>query len=394
MQKLRENKSFLLLFFLALFGFSVGLFDNYRELWMSSNGLSTTTISHVISVSYIVTVFVLLFFTIKVSSDKLKWGMCISLLFTMLTGTILICFHDTNQPFFIKFFMFFNIAFNQLVLASVYPLLMQIGKDDVMYTKKSFIESLFNKLGFLFAAMFLGKSLFSKVMDYNFCLLLSVVFSFLAFLVLVSISMTTKEKGTSFALKETIQYFQNHKIFYFFLFVNFLGDIVWGAILGMPMLLLTTRLSFSSTFASYFILSLGILSNILAMLIVKHFRFKNDQYNLFFKFGLRILLYILIFITNNKIVLFGTLVYLLLFDCPYGFILGGFFTNHIEEKYALFLTTLKYCTSLLGKAIGTFFCGLVFHFDYRYFILPALLFSIVHYILASRLVEKRKCLVS
>lgn len=393
MQKLKENKSFLLLFFLALFGFSVGLFDSYRELWMSTNGLSTTTISHVISVSYIVTVFVLFFFTIKVPTDKLKWGMCVSLLLTMLTGTFLICLHNTYHEFLIKFLMFFNIAFNQLVLASVYPLLMHIGKDDVLYTKKSFIESLFSKLGFLFAVMLLGKSLFSKVMDYNFCLLLSVIFNFLALLVLISISITSKEEGTRFQLKETFRYFQKNKIFNFFLFVNFLGDMVWGAILGMPMLLLTTRFSFSSTFASYLILGLGIISNILSMLIVKYFRFQNDQYNLFFKFGFRVFLYILVFVTNNSWVLLGTLVYLFLLDCPYGFVLSGYFTNHIAEKHALFFTTLKYCTSLLGKAIGTFFCGLVFYQDIRYFIIPALLISIVHYVLAILLVEKRKCLV-
>lgn len=389
MQKLRENQSFLLLFFLALFGFSVGLFDNYRELWMSSNGLSTATISHVISVSYVVTVFVLFFFTIRVATDKLKWGVCLSLFFSMLTGTILICLQGTMNTFFIKFFMFFNIAFNQLVLASVYPLLMYIAKDDVLYTKKSFIESLFSKLGFLFAAMLLGKSLFSKVVDYNFCLLLAVFFTFLSMAVLLSVSMNVKEKGSCFQIKETFHYFQTHKIFYFFLFVNMLGDMVWGVVLGMPMLLLTTRFSFSSSFASYFILGLGILSNALAMMVVKRFRFKNDQYNLFFKFGFRVVLYLLVCLTNNSWVLLGTLVYLFLTDCPYGFILSGFFINHIEEKYALFLTTLKYCTSLFGKAIGTFLCGVVFSLDIRYFIFPALVLSIIHYFLASLLVKRR-----
>lgn len=120
MQKLKDNKSFCLLFFLALFGFSIGLFDNYRELWMSTNGLSTTTISHVISISYIVTVFVLFYFTIQVSTNKLKWGICITLALNMITGTGLICLNETGNAFFIKFLMFFNIAFSQLILASVY----------------------------------------------------------------------------------------------------------------------------------------------------------------------------------------------------------------------------------------------------------------------------------
>ncbi len=392
MQKLKENKSFCLLFFLALFGFSIGLFDNYRELWMNTNGLSTTTISHVISVSYIVTVFVLFYFTIRVSTNKLKWGICITLALNMITGAILICLNGTENAFLIKFLMFFNIAFSQLILASVYPLMMNISKDDILYTKKSFVESLFSKLGFLLVAVLLGKTIFHTLVEYNICLLLSVIFNFLAFVVLMAVSLenNTEER---FNMKKTIHYFNQNKVLYFFLFVNFLGDMIWGAILGMPMLLLTDNLGFSSSFASFCILGLGICSNILSMLVVKHFRFKNDHGNLMIKYGIRVLLYIVVFITNSKMVLLGTLIYLFLTDLPYSFIFGSYFINNIEEKYSLFLTTLKYCSSLLGKAIGTFFCGLVFHLDLRYFVIPALIIGIIHYIFASILIEKRELIV-
>lgn len=391
MQKLKENKSFCLLFFLALFGFSIGLFDNYRELWMSANHLSTNTISHVISISYIITVFVLFFFTIKVSTNKLKWGICISLVLNMIVGTGLICLNETDNAFLIKFLMFFDIAFSQLILASIYPLMMSIKKDDVLYTKKNFIESLFSKLGFLFAATLLGKTIFHTLIDYNICLLLSVVFNFLAFIVLISIQMDNKENNY-FKLAETIQYFNHNKVLYFFLFVNFLGDMIWGAILGMPMLLLTNNLNFSSTYASFLILGLGICSSILSMVIVKHLRFKNDHYNFFVKFGMRILLYLIVFITNSKVFLILTLVYLFLTDCTHGFIFNSFFINNIDEKHSLFLTTLRYCSSLLGKAIGTFFCGMVFNLELKYFIIPALIISIFHYIFGIILIEKKNLL--
>lgn len=392
MKKLKANKSFCLLFFLALFGFSIGLFDNYRELWMNANNLSTTTISHVISISYIVTVFVLFYFTIKVTTNKLKWGICITLALNMMTGTALICLNHTEHTFLIKFLMFFNIAFSQLILASVYPLMMHIKKDDVLYTKKSFVESLFSKLGFLLVAILLGKTIFHTQINYNICLLLSIIFNFLALIVLLFLQMDTK-KEEIFNMKQTICYFNNNKVLYFFLFVNFLGDMIWGAILGMPMLLLTENLHFSSNFASFFILGLGICSNILSMLVVKYFRFKNDHYNLLMKYGIRVILYVLLFITNSKFLLLITLVYLFLTDCPYSFIFSSYFINNIEEKYSLFLTTLKYCSSLLGKAIGTFFCGIVFHFEIRYFIIPTLIISIIHYLFAIALIGKRENIV-
>ena len=87
----KYSQGFLILLFLGFFGFSVGLFDNYRELWMSSNGLDTTAVSHIISISYVVTVLVLLYFTIRVPLNSLREGILISLVLKLCTGTILVC---------------------------------------------------------------------------------------------------------------------------------------------------------------------------------------------------------------------------------------------------------------------------------------------------------------
>ena len=392
MQKIKTNKNFYLLVFLALFGFSIGCFDNYRELWMSSNGLATLTISNVISISYIVTVLALFYFTIRVSFHKLKLGMCIALVINMITETVLICLNQSNHQFLIKFFMFFNIAFSQIIIASVYPLMMNISKSDDLYTKKDFVEFFFSKLGFLLVAVLLGKTFFNHTFDYNTCLFLSIIFNFIAFLVLLNVKLTSR-KTSIFNLKESLHYFNHHKIIYYFLFTNFLSDVIYSAILGMPLLLLTKNLNMSSNIASYLILGLGIVSSFLSLIIVKYLRFKNDNYNLIFKFGIRIFLYLLVFITNNVLFLWIIIIYILITNKPYSFIFSGYFTNNIQEKYALFLTNLTYCATLLGNALGTLICGLVFNLNYRIFIMPALLISIIHYIVALDLIKKREKLL-
>ncbi len=389
MQKLKNNTSLGLLVFLALFGLSIGTFDNYRELWISTNGLTPSSISHIISVSYIVTVFVLFYFSIRISPSKLKLGVCLTLLLNMLTGTILICLNNTGYLFWLKFLMFFNIAFSQLILASAYPLMMSIQKDDELYTKKVFVESFFNKLGFLIVTILLGKTIFSRVIDYNTCLLFSVIFNFFALIVLLAIPVLNNNRN-HFDITSSLKYFQKNKVIYHFLLVNMLGDLIWGACLGLPMLLLTENLQLSSALASLIILSLGILSSILAIVFLKYWRFSNDKYNLFVKFGMRIILYVLLFITGNKVILWGIIGYLLLTDQTHGYIFQSYFINNIKEEYSLFLTTLRYCTSLLGKAIGTFFCGLVFKQSLSIFILPTLIFSIIHYFLASDLIKKKE----
>lgn len=113
------SKSAEILIFLGLFGFSLGLFNNYRELWMNANNLSATSISRIIGISSIITVLVLFFFTIKVNTNKLKDGITISLILKMLTSTILICLNNTNKIVLIKFLMFFDIAFTELILSSI-----------------------------------------------------------------------------------------------------------------------------------------------------------------------------------------------------------------------------------------------------------------------------------
>lgn len=390
MKKILHDNCFWILFFLALFGFSIGVFNNYRELWMSVNHLSTANISHVISISYLVTVLILFFFTIRVSANKLKWGISISLVIKMITGTILICLNNSDQIFLIKFLMFFDIAFTQLILACTYPLIMNITKNDIIYTKKSFTESLFNKLGFLLVSTILGKTIFHTVVDYNICLLLSIIFVFLAFIVLVSIKVENKTEREYFNVKEAIEYFNKNKVLYFYLCNILLSSIIWSSVLGMPMLTLLNNLNFSSTFASFLILGLGICSNILSMIIVRWFRFKNDQMNLIFKYGIRVILYFLTFITNNHTIFLITIVYLLLSECIYEFIFSGFFINNIDEKYSLLMTTLKYCFSLIGNAIGILLCGIVFSLDIRFLTFPALVIGVVHYALSIILVEKKK----
>lgn len=389
MKKYIDDKSFILLVFVALFGFSIGLFDNYKDLWMNANGMDSIMISHIISVSYIVTVLVLIYFTLRVPVEKLKLGIVVCLILKMLTSTVLICFNGTNNLFLIKLVMFFDIAFKQVIISSLYPLIMGIAKSDLIYTKKETVMNIANKLGFLVVSIILGKVIGSRVIDYNICLLLSTIFIFLSFCVLVNVNLVNKQDSNRLELNSIFSYFNKNKVLYLYLIVSLIGGIIWSSVIGMPMLTLTEKLEFSPTVASFFILGMGIASNILAMLIVKYLRFKNDHFNLIFKFGLRVIFYLLVFIINNKMILILTFIYLLLSDSTYGFIFDSYFINKIEDKYAMFLGVLKYAANLTGNAIGTFICGMLFNLPIKYLAFPALMIGIIHYILCGVLVSKK-----
>ncbi len=389
MTKILNNKSLLLLIFLGIFGFAIGLFDNYRDLWMNSNGIGTASISKIISISYLVTVLVLLYFTIRVPNNKLKDGILISLILVMLTGTMLVVLNNTKYLVLIKFLMFFNIAFNQVVLSSIYPLIMNISKNDLVYTKKDVVESLASKLGFLIVSILIGRKIGTILIDYNICLLLSIIFTFLAFLILININIEFKNSNR-IDLNKTLKYFNKNKVLYFYLITNLMGSMVYSIILGMPMMALTIKMNFLPRRASFIVLGCGIIANILALIVVKFLHFKNDHINIFFKYGIRIMLYLLVFLTGNSTIYLILFVWLLISDTSYGFIFSAYFINKINDDYTMFLVVLKYISSLIGNGIGVYICGLVFNMNIRYLVMPALVFGVIHYVMASILVNKKK----
>ncbi len=388
-----KNQEKLLYLFLSFFSISVGVFSRYRDLWLASNNLTTSTIANITSIASVITILVFLFFTIKVPYNKLKTGVTITLILKMLTGTFLICLNDTGYLFLIKFVMFFDIAFNQVILSSIYPLMISINKSDEAYTKKTTIEEISNKVGFLIATILIGKYIASFLFDYNMCLLTSVIFIFLSFLVLLILNDGAKNKkdaNNNFNLKKAFKYFQTHKIFYLFFITDCMSSIIWSSILGLPLLTLTENLHLKTQTASFIILFLGIVSNLLAMKVVKKWHFQNDQINLVFKYGLRLILYLLVFLTGSRVLLLVTIIYLLILDQPFSYLFGSYFINKPPKEYSFFITVCKYSTSLLGDAIGIFICGLIFNLNIKYLTLPALIIGIIHYLLLVILFIKRE----
>ncbi len=75
--------------------------------------------------------------------------------------------------------------------------------------------------------------------------------------------------------------------------------------------------------SSFKLLNLRTWNYILAIIIVKYFKFKQDHLNLLFKFGIRVIFYLFIFLTGNKWILFFGIIYLLITDCTHNFIFSS-----------------------------------------------------------------------
>lgn len=76
-----ENK---ILIILLLFSVSIGLWNNFRQLWMQDNGLSSTEISRILSYGTLFCVLGILVFSKYIKLEKIKSFISITLLITQI----------------------------------------------------------------------------------------------------------------------------------------------------------------------------------------------------------------------------------------------------------------------------------------------------------------------
>ena len=81
-----ENK---ILIILLLFSISIGLWNNFRPLWMQDNGLNATEISQIISFGTLFCVVGILIFSKYIKLDKIKSFITTALLIKIINLVVL-----------------------------------------------------------------------------------------------------------------------------------------------------------------------------------------------------------------------------------------------------------------------------------------------------------------
>ncbi len=374
---------------LAFFCISVGLWGNFRQLWLASNNLSATSISKVISIASLVAAFCLLFYTKKFSVAKIKIGILSTLITKIFISVLLLLIDGTNNLFLIKFLSFFDIACENIILSSVYPYVMSFEKSEELYGKKSVVENLGKTLGILIGSLIFGRILYKIVIGYKTCLLVTIFFDFLALFVL---TLTTDKQKVKYKdnNKKVFKYLKNHKLLVFYLFYNGITNMSFNIAVGLKMIMLTNYNDYTTSTATYFVLMFSIIDIIFGALAINKLKSKNDYFNISIKFLIRIILYLLVFITNNKLILLIAIAYSLITNIAYSNLISGFMTNTVKEKYILDSTVINYIFNLLGEATGVFLVGVMYVYGFRYIFLLAALITIIQIIMAYYLIYKKR----
>lgn len=88
-----ENK---ILLMLAFFSISIGLWNNFRQLWLEDNSFSVSNISNIISLGTLISVIAIAFIGKYVKLNKLKNTLVVVLILKFINMLFLYIFNKSN----------------------------------------------------------------------------------------------------------------------------------------------------------------------------------------------------------------------------------------------------------------------------------------------------------
>ena len=345
----KENK---ILVMLAFFSLSVGLWTNFKELWLQSNNLDVGQISGVLSFATFLSAVIIIIIATKIKLKNIVLLIKYTLIIKILVMLLLFLFNNSNLKFVIYFLIILDMMLEKIYITSIYPLIVLI----------KLTEYLFRDLGIFLGALFIGKNIFNFNVNYNVCLFVSVIIMMCSVISLSSIKIDSQNVKSKVSFKEIFDSKINNVYFMYGIFAN----IAMKSALGLKMLMLTNKLSFSVTNATLYVLIIGLLSDIVGIIILKKITFKNNYINIFIKFGIRNILYLTAFLSNNVNVIMIAITWSLLISTAYENITEAPYINRIKDSNQLFFNSVRYGIWIIGESIGLFFAGVMYKLGLRY----------------------------
>lgn len=363
---------------LAFFSISIGLWENFRQLWLQSNGYSVADVSNIISISSIIGAFGMLLVGKFVKMPHLKKFMTVTLLFRCVNMLILAILNGSELKPLIDFFSITEMFSSALFLISIYPLITMVSKSNSMYSRRKLVEYLFRDIGILIGGVFIGQQMGNFLFDYNACLLLATAFLVVSAIIMwrTNIVITEKSPNTRFS---AIKFILRDRIQRFYMVCVFLGELCFGVATGLKMLMLTDSFGFSAGIATNYLLVVGLISDVIGILALRYFTPKNDYITITIKFGIRFVMFALAAISGNSFFCFLALTWVLLSSTAYENITDGYYINAVDNRHQFKYNTVRHVVQYFGTAVGTFLCGQIFHLG------PAAIFGLATFAIVFQL---------
>ena len=385
MKKIKNENQILIM--LALFSISVGLWGNFRQLWLQDNNFSVTNISNILSIGTLISVIIIGLIGKYIKLDKLKNTLGIVLLIKFVNMFWLYFLNQTTSVELIKLSIIIDIVTEYIIITSIYPLITTIIKTGTIYSKRRLTEYLFRDVGILFGGMFIGKNIAGILINYNACLFISNIFLMFSLLILLNINGKNFENDNE---EISSKYIFKDKILVLYLIYTLFGTIAMSTALGLKMLTLTNYFKFSDSLATNYLLIIGLLADIFGIIALKYLTPKNDNLTVAIKFGIRFLGYVIAFISNNITITFLAITWSIFISTSYENICDAVYINRLENRYQLSFSNMCHIIRFLGESIGVFLCGMMYEIGLKYMFGLSALFMLFQISIAYYLISLRK----
>lgn len=380
-----ENK---ILLMLAFFSISIGLWNNFRQLWLQDNSFSVSNISSIISLGTLISVIAIALIGKYVKLNKLKNILTIVLILKFVNMLFLCFLNNSNLLFLINILIIIDIVTEYITITSIYPLITTLTKNGIIYSKRRLTEYLFRDIGILFGGIFIGRTISEIVVDYNICLIISNIFLLISIFIIMAIKLNTNSEinnNKSSCFKIVLK----SKIISLYLIYTLIGTIAMSTALGLKMLTLTNYFNFSDNMATVYLLVIGLLADVFGIIALKYLTPKNDYLTITIKFGIRFLVYILAFALDNMIITLIAITWSIFISTAYENICDAVYINRLENKYQLSFSNMCHIIRFLGESIGVFLCGMMYEIGLKYMFGLSVLFMVFQISIAYYLISLR-----
>ena len=381
-----ENK---ILLMLAFFSISIGLWNNFRQLWLEDNSFSVSNISNIISLGTLISVIAIALIGKYVKLNKLKNTLSIVLILKFVNMLFLYILNNSNLLLLINILIIIDIVTEYITITSIYPLITTLTKNGTIYSKRRLTEYLFRDIGILFGGIFIGKTISGILINYNVCLIISNIFLLISIFIIMTMRIDTSNeisKDKTSCLKIVLK----SKIMYLYLIYTLIGTIAMSTALGLKMLTLTNYFNFSDNMATVYLLVIGLLADVFGIIALKYLTPKNDYLTITLKFGIRFLGYILAFFSNNLFIIIIAISWSIFISTAYENICDAVYINRLENRYQLSFSNMCHIIRFLGESIGVFLCGIMYEIGLKYMFGLSALFMVFQISIAYYLISLRK----
>lgn len=376
---------YVLLTVYAIMSFSLGVWSNYRQLWLKDIGFDVSSISKLLSVSLIcssIIIFIISFFSNKINLKKL---ITLSLIFRTIS-LFTIMFVDDN--YIVKVCMLLCIMCENIFVLTFYPLLSLVNKSNYIYKKQVSINYFAKDSAIILCGLLLGLTIGKYTIDYNTCLFIVYVCTLISTVIMLFFKndyFIQKNKFKKF-FESVFGIFKDKRINYYLL-GQFICEVGYNMIFGMLMLLLTDYLNMGVSIASIFIIVCSVLGSIISKLLSK----KSDDFSLFksylIKYGTRILVYLCAFIVNKPVIYVFSICISYITTKILDDKVNGTFIREISDDSRFLFGNIRYFILNIADGIGVFLAGVLFDISLSYLFLCAFLLTVISLVIYSRFIK-------